>query len=143
VQDAVVPRTRLPEILAAIGRIAERHQVKVCNVFHAGDGNLHPNIPYDASNPDEVHRVELAMREIMRACIDAGGTITGEHGVGVDKLDYMSLVFTADTLAAMCRLREVFDPDRRANPGKVVPMHSCREWHGVPAVRAAIAGSGA
>ena len=136
VQDAVVPRTRLPEVLAAIRAIAERHAVKVCNVFHAGDGNLHPNIGYDASNPDEVARVEHAMKDIMQACIDAGGTITGEHGVGVDKLDYMPLVFSEETLAAMCRLRDVFDPERRANPGKVVPMHSCREWHGVASARA-------
>jgi FAD/FMN-containing dehydrogenase len=104
-------------------------------VFHAGDGNLHPNIGYDATDPDESARVHEAMREIMQACIDAGGTITGEHGVGLDKLDYMQLVFTAPTLDAMCRLRDVFDPDRRANPGKVVPVHSCREWHGAAAWR--------
>ena len=128
VQDAVVPRTKLPETLRAIREIGQRHGVTVCNVFHAGDGNLHPNIPYDASNRDEAERVERAMGEIMRACIDAGGTITGEHGVGLDKIDYMSLVFSEDSLATMCRLREVFDPERRANPGKVVPMHSCREW---------------
>jgi glycolate oxidase subunit GlcD len=142
VQDAVVPRTRLPEVLAAIRAIADRHQVKVCNVFHAGDGNLHPNIGYDASNPVEVERVEHAMRDIMQACIDAGGTITGEHGVGLDKLNYMPLIFSDDTLAAMCRLREVFDPERRANPGKVVPVHSCREWHGVPGTYAARAPRG-
>ena len=128
VQDAVVPRTKLPETLRRIREIGERHGVHVCNVFHAGDGNLHPNIPYDASNAEEAERVERAMGEIMRACIDAGGTITGEHGVGLDKIDYMPLVFSDDSLAAMCRLRDVFDPERRANPGKVVPMHSCREW---------------
>ena len=100
--------------------------------FHAGDGNLHPNIGYDANNPDEQARVHAAMREIMSACVAAGGTITGEHGVGLDKLDYMSLIFSEDSLAAMCRLRDVFDPDHRANPGKVVPVHSCREWHGAP-----------
>ena len=128
VQDAVVPRTKLPETLRRIREIGERHGVTVCNVFHAGDGNLHPNIPYDASNADEAERVERAMGEIMRACIDAGGTITGEHGVGLDKIDYMPLVFSGDSLATMCGLRDVFDPERRANPGKVVPMHSCREW---------------
>ncbi|MFL5578009.1 MAG: FAD-linked oxidase C-terminal domain-containing protein [Gemmatimonadaceae bacterium] len=135
VQDAVVPRTRLPQVLATIREIAERHRVTVCNVFHAGDGNLHPNIAYDASDPDETERVHLAMTEIMRACVAAGGSITGEHGVGVDKLDYMALIFSDASLAAMCRLREAFDPDRRANPGKVVPTHSCREWQGTPAVR--------
>jgi glycolate oxidase subunit GlcD len=128
VQDAVVPRTKLPQTLRAIREIGARHGVTVCNVFHAGDGNLHPNIPYDASNADEAARVERAMGEIMRACIDAGGTITGEHGVGLDKIDYMPLVFSDDSLATMCTLRDVFDPERRANPSKVVPMHACREW---------------
>jgi len=132
VQDAVIPRTRLPDVLAIIREIAERQRITVCNVFHAGDGNLHPNIGYDANNPDEQARVHAAMREIMSACVAAGGTITGEHGIGLDKLDYMSLIFSEDSLAAMCRLRDVFDPDHRANPGKVVPVHSCREWHGAP-----------
>jgi glycolate oxidase subunit GlcD len=132
VQDAVIPRTRLPDVLASIHEIAERHRITVCNVFHAGDGNLHPNIGYDANDPDEQARVHAAMREIMSVCVTAGGTITGEHGIGLDKLDYMDLIFSPESLAAMCRLREVFDPDRRANPGKVVPVHSCREWHGAP-----------
>ena len=132
VQDAVIPRTRLPDVLAVIREIAERQRLTVCNVFHAGDGNLHPNIGYDANDPDEQARVHAAMREIMAACVAAGGTITGEHGIGLDKLDYMSLIFSEDSLAAMCRLREVFDPARRANPGKVVPVRSCREWHGAP-----------
>jgi glycolate oxidase subunit GlcD len=135
VQDAVVPRTRLPAVLAEIARIAERHRVTVCNVFHAGDGNLHPNIPYDANDADESARVHRAMSEIMEACIAAGGTITGEHGVGLDKLPYMDRLFSAATLEAMCALRGVFDPDRRANPGKVVPVHSCREWHAAPSTR--------
>jgi FAD/FMN-containing dehydrogenase len=129
VQDAVVPRTRLAEILDGIARIAAEHRVVVCNVFHAGDGNLHPNIPYDGDDPDEAARVHHAMQQIMALCIDAGGTITGEHGVGFDKLPYMDALFTDETLAAMCRLRPAFDPDRRANPGKVVPVRSCREWY--------------
>ncbi|HUF28122.1 MAG TPA: FAD-linked oxidase C-terminal domain-containing protein [Gemmatimonadaceae bacterium] len=137
VQDAVVPRTRLPDVLARIHEIGERHRVRICNVFHAGDGNLHPNIGYDATDPGETERVHLAMGEIMNACIDAGGTITGEHGVGLDKLEYMDRIFSADALAAMCRVREVFDPDRRSNPGKVVPVHSCREWRMTPAARSA------
>jgi glycolate oxidase subunit GlcD len=132
VQDAVIPRTRLPDVLATIREIAERQRITVCNVFHAGDGNLHPNIGYNANDPDEQARVHAAMQEIMAACVAAGGTITGEHGIGLDKLDYMDLIFSPDSLAAMCRLREVFDPDRRANPGKVVPVHSCREWLGAP-----------
>jgi len=135
VQDAVVPRTKLPSVMAEIGRIAAAHRVTVCNVFHAGDGNLHPNIAYNAGNADESARVHDAMRAIMKLCVDAGGSVTGEHGIGLDKLEYMPLIFSDDTLAAMCRLREVFDPDRRANPGKVVPMRSCREWAGTPAAR--------
>jgi FAD/FMN-containing dehydrogenase len=135
VQDAVIPRTRLPEILAAIHDISERHGVLVCNVFHAGDGNLHPNIAYSADDPAESERVHRAMTEIMHACIAVGGSITGEHGVGLDKMGYMESIFTDNTLNAMCELRGVFDPDRRANPGKVVPSHSCREWHAIPAAR--------
>jgi FAD/FMN-containing dehydrogenase len=138
VQDAVVPRTKLPEVLAEIHNIGQRQRVKVCNVFHAGDGNLHPNIAYDASDADETARVHVAMREIMTLCVDAGGTITGEHGVGLDKLPYMDLIFSPDSLAAMCTLREVFDPERRSNPGKVVPVHACREWHMSPAARPTI-----
>jgi FAD/FMN-containing dehydrogenase len=130
IQDAVVPRTKLPEVLGKIHEIGTRLNVKVCNVFHAGDGNLHPNIGYDANDPDETARVHAAMGEIMRACVDAGGSITGEHGVGLDKLDYMELIFSPESLEAMCTLRSVFDPGRRANPGKVVPTHACKEWYG-------------
>jgi len=135
VQDAVVPRTMLASVLEDIAAIGVRHGVEVCNVFHAGDGNLHPNIPYDATDPAAARRVHAAMREIMERCIAAGGTITGEHGVGIDKLPYMEALFTPDTLDAMCTLRDVFDPLRRANPGKVVPVHACREWYAAPGAR--------
>jgi FAD/FMN-containing dehydrogenase len=135
VQDAVVPRTKLPEVLDRIRDIAARHAVQVCNVFHAGDGNLHPNIPYNADDADESARVHAAMREVMLACIAAGGTITGEHGVGLDKLAYMDQLFSADSLGVMCDLRQVFDPRRLCNPAKVVPVHACREWHGAGAWR--------
>ena len=138
VQDAVVPRTKLAEVLGKVHEIAQRYQVRVCNVFHAGDGNLHPNIPYDAQNADESARVHAAMKEIMQTCIATGGSITGEHGVGLDKIAYMDQLFTGETLTAMCDLRSVFDPKRRANPGKVVPVHSCREWHMAPSGRAAV-----
>jgi glycolate oxidase subunit GlcD len=137
VQDAVIPRTKLPEILETIHAISEKYGVVVCNVFHAGDGNLHPNIAYSADDPDESERVHKAMTEIMRACIDAGGSITGEHGVGLDKMGYMEAIFSETSLNAMCELRGVFDPDRRANPGKVVPIHSCKEWNAVASARAA------
>ena len=135
VQDAVIPRTRLSEILATIHTISDKYGVLVCNVFHAGDGNLHPNIAYSADDPDESERVHKAMTEIMQACIDAGGSITGEHGVGLDKMGYMESIFSETSLNAMCELRGVFDPDRRANPGKVVPIHSCKEWNAVASAR--------
>ncbi len=128
VQDAVVPRSALPDILDRIGEIRDRHGLVISNVFHAGDGNLHPNISYDRRDPLVAARVRDANREIMEACIAAGGSITGEHGVGSDKIDYMARMFDPSTLAAMCDLRRVFDPDERANPGKVIPMRSCREW---------------
>ncbi len=135
VQDAVIPRTKLAEVLAKIRAIGIENGVTVCNVFHAGDGNLHPNLPYNADDPDEAERVHKAMGAIMRACVEVGGSITGEHGVGLDKLGYIELIFSPDSLGAMCRLREVFDPDKRSNPGKVVPVHSCQEWRSTPAAR--------
>src|SRR3954464_2366378 len=135
VQDAVIPRTRLPEILETIHSISEKYGVLVCNVFHAGDGNLHPNIAYSADDPAESERVHKAMTEIMRACIAVGGSITGEHGVGLDKMGYMEDIFSVPSLNAMCELRGVFDPERRSNPGKVVPIHSCKEWQSIPGAR--------
>ncbi len=121
VQDATVPRTRLPQVLARIAEIGSRYGLRVANVFHAGDGNLHPNIVFDRRDPDERDRVERASREIMQVCVDAGGTITGEHGVGVDKRRYMPLVFTPVELEALAAVRRVFDPDGLWNPGKVLP----------------------
>jgi glycolate oxidase subunit GlcD len=128
VQDAVVPRSALPDVLDAVAEIGARHGLTVSNVFHAGDGNLHPNITFDRRNADERRRVEEASAEIMAACIAAGGTITGEHGVGRDKLRYMPRLFDPTTLAAMREARRAFDPEERANPGKVIPVHACREW---------------
>jgi glycolate oxidase subunit GlcD len=128
VQDAVVPRSALPDVLERIAAIAAEHRVRVSNVFHAGDGNLHPNLSFDARNADEVARVEAASGEIMRACVDAGGSITGEHGVGVDKLAYMPLIFSPDDLGLMAAVRRAFDPAGLANPGKVIPTAQCNEW---------------
>jgi glycolate oxidase subunit GlcD len=130
VQDAVVPRSTLPDVLETIAAIGARYGLTVSNVFHAGDGNLHPNISFDGRDAAERHRVEQASAEIMAACIAAGGTITGEHGVGRDKLRYMHQVFDSTTLGVMRDVRRVFDPAERANPGKVIPMHACREWQG-------------
>lgn len=121
VQDATVPRSRLPEVLAKISEIGDEYGLNVANVFHAGDGNLHPNLLFDREDEEEVRRVEAASKEIMRACVAAGGTITGEHGVGVDKREYMPLIYNPDTLEAMGRIRRVFDPAGLCNPGKVLP----------------------
>jgi glycolate oxidase len=121
VQDATVPRSLVPDALARISEIGKRHNLKIANVFHAGDGNLHPNILFDRSDADELARVELASREIMNVCVEMGGTITGEHGVGLDKRAYMSLVHSPDELDAMRRVKSVFDPAGNMNPGKVVP----------------------
>jgi FAD/FMN-containing dehydrogenase len=135
VQDAVVPRSALPNIMDEIEKIRSHYGLTISNVFHAGDGNLHPNISFDRRDPAVVSRVQLACREIMAACVAAGGSITGEHGVGSDKLDYMPWIFDAETLGAMRAVRRVFDPAERANPGKVVPVHACREWHAVRSTR--------
>ena len=128
VQDAVVPRSALPDIMDRIEQIRRRHGLTISNVFHAGDGNLHPNISFDRRDPGLAGRVHLACREIMAACVEAGGSITGEHGVGSDKIDYMPWIFDPETLASMRAVRRAFDPAERANPGKVVPLHACREW---------------
>lgn len=121
VQDATVPRSRLPAVLARISEIGRRHDLTVANVFHAGDGNLHPNLLFDRRDPDQLARVEAASSEIMAACIEAGGTITGEHGVGIDKRRYLPLVCSPPVLRAMGEVRRVFDPGGRCNPGKVLP----------------------
>jgi FAD/FMN-containing dehydrogenase len=128
VQDAVVPRSALPAVLDQITAIGRQYGLLLSNVFHAGDGNLHPNISFDHRDADLAERVHQASREIMAVCVAAGGSITGEHGVGSDKLEYMSLIFDPTTLSAMCDVRRVFDPEQRANPRKVVPVHYCREW---------------
>jgi glycolate oxidase subunit GlcD len=130
VQDAVVPRSKLPETLARIYEIANRHDIRMCNMFHAGDGNLHPTILFDRRDAALVERVEKASREMMRACVDAGGTITGEHGVGLDKREYMELIFSDAEMEAMCAVRRVFNPRGLANPAKILPIHICREWVG-------------
>jgi glycolate oxidase subunit GlcD len=142
VQDAVVPRSALPDVLERIDVIGKAYGLPVSNVFHAGDGNLHPNINYDRAQPDARERVERACAEIMHVCIDAGGSVTGEHGIGIDKLRYMASIFDSDTLAAMRAVRRAFDPEERSNPGKVVPVHACREWWSAHQLRnAALAGS--
>ena len=121
VHDAVVPRARLPEVLEKVLAIGDRHRIKLSNVFHAGDGNLHPNISFDRRDADELARVMAAGEEILRVCVEAGGVITGEHGIGSEKKEYMRLVFDEADLDAMKRLRAAFDPDGVCNPGKIFP----------------------
>jgi glycolate oxidase len=121
-QDGVVPRTRVPDILQAIATTAERHRLRIANVFHAGDGNIHPIILYDERDADEVRRVIAAGQEILRACVDLGGSITGEHGVGVEKCAELPLIFGPHDLMVMQQLRAVFDPERHCNPGKIFPL---------------------
>jgi len=120
-QDGVVPRTRLPEILARIERIGVRHRLRIGNVFHAGDGNIHPIILFDERDREETTRVLAAGHEILEACIALGGSVTGEHGIGIEKIRELGLSFGIDDLAVMQRVRAAFDPARRANPGKIFP----------------------
>jgi glycolate oxidase len=120
VQDGVVPRTRLPETLRRIAALSERHGLRVANVFHAGDGNLHPLVLYDAEAGQSERAQELAAA-ILEACIQAGGSLTGEHGIGLDKACNMPAMFAAADLETMQRLRGAFDPDGRCNPGKLFP----------------------
>jgi glycolate oxidase subunit GlcD len=122
IQDAVVPRSRLPEVLDSAYRIASRYQLRIANVFHAGDGNLHPLICFDSRSPDEVNRVKEAGRELMETCVRAGGSITGEHGVGFDKRELLPLIFSEADMDTMLRVRLAFDPTGLCNPGKIIPM---------------------
>jgi glycolate oxidase len=121
VQDGVIPRTRLPEVLRRIDELSTAAGLRVANVFHAGDGNLHPLVLYDAAVPGEPERAEQLAGAIVIACVEAGGSITGEHGVGVDKKRYMPRQFEEGDLEAFQRLRCAFDPAGLANPGKVMP----------------------
>ncbi len=120
-QDCVIPRSALPEVLEKIGEIARRFDLRIANVFHAGDGNLHPIVLYDDRDEEQVRRVLECNGEIVRACVEAGGTITGEHGVGVEKLEFMPLIFSDTDLATMERVRAAFDPAGLCNPGKLLP----------------------
>jgi len=121
VQDGVIPRTKLPEVLRQIDELAREYELQVANVFHAGDGNLHPLVCYDGHRRGEPERAEELAGLIVKACVDAGGSITGEHGVGVDKKRYMPQMFGEADLATFQRLRCAFDPEGLANPGKVMP----------------------
>ncbi|HYT87409.1 MAG TPA: FAD-linked oxidase C-terminal domain-containing protein, partial [Gemmataceae bacterium] len=120
-QDGVVPRTKLPHILRVIRAIGEKYQIAIANVFHAGDGNIHPILLFDERDQDQVRRVLAASHEILEECINCGGSVTGEHGIGVEKIDFMSRLFTPEDLAIMLRLRSAFNPEGRCSPAKMFP----------------------
>ncbi|HEY7647462.1 MAG TPA: FAD-linked oxidase C-terminal domain-containing protein [Methylomirabilota bacterium] len=128
VMDGVIPRTRLPYVLSRVNEIVAAHGLRVGNVFHAGDGNLHPNILYDPRIPGEEARVVEAGAQIMKLCAEVGGSISGEHGIGLEKADFMPFIFSAADLDFMQRLKQAFNPTGRCNPGKVFPTRkSCGE----------------
>jgi glycolate oxidase subunit GlcD len=128
VMDAVIPRTQLPRVLAEVDRIALRYELPVANVFHAGDGNLHPLILFDGRRPDQVDRIFAMGEEILKICVDAGGSLSGEHGIGYEKKEYMGMVFTEADLETMLRVKAVFNPDGLLNPDKIFPTRrSCTE----------------
>ena len=131
--DTVVPRSKLPAVLSQVYAIARRHDLLVLNVFHAGDGNLHPLLVFDKREPGVMARVHAAGAEIVRVSVEAGGVLSGEHGIGIEKRDMMPLMFSSVDLAAQQALREAFDPHRRANPGKVLPSPAtCADVQSVP-----------
>jgi glycolate oxidase len=145
VMDGVVPRTKLPETLAKIDAISERTGFKICNVFHAGDGNLHPLVLFDAFQPGQYEAVLAIGDEILKLCADAGGSVTGEHGIGLEKRENIRYVFSDDDLDVMDRVRRVFDPHLLMNPGKVFPAgdlqpSALRTPPGNPRRQAAVAG---
>ena len=120
-QDGVVPRTKLPEILRFITALSEKYKIRIANVFHAGDGNIHPILLFDERDADEVERVLQASHEILDQCIALGGSVTGEHGIGVEKIGFMPQLFTPDDLAAMVALRMMFNPSGLCSPEKMIP----------------------
>jgi glycolate dehydrogenase FAD-linked subunit len=122
--DGVIPLSRIADVLARIADICAGHGLRVANVFHAGDGNLHPLILYDANNADEAMHAELAGAEILKLCVEVGGCLTGEHGVGIEKRDLMSVQYSAADLSVQMRIKSVFDPNWLLNPGKVFPLEA-------------------
>ncbi len=126
--DGTIPRRRLPEVLARMAELSTKHGLRVANVFHAGDGNLHPLILYDANNPGELESAEALGSEILKLCVEVGGVLTGEHGVGVEKRDLMPTMFSEDDLKQQQRVKCAFDPESLLNPGKMFPeLHRCAE----------------
>jgi glycolate oxidase len=120
-QDGVVPRTKLPEILEFIIACGHRHGLRIVNVFHAGDGNIHPILLFDERDSEQVTRVLKASDEILGMCIDLGGSVTGEHGIGVEKISFMDRLFAPEDLNVMRSIRDCFNPTGRCSPGKMLP----------------------
>jgi glycolate oxidase len=127
--DGVVPRSRLPQVLSAVGEIGEHYKLPVANVFHAGDGNLHPNILFDLRDREVLHQVEGAGEEMLRAVVELGGALSGEHGIGLEKSAFMPWVYSPDDLDAMQRVKRVFDVDGILNPGKIFPDPTRKQVH--------------
>jgi glycolate oxidase len=128
VQDGVIPRSRLPEVLAKISEISGRSGLRIANVFHAGDGNLHPLVLFDARIPGETDKAIEAGSAVLKICADVGGSITGEHGVGIEKKEEMRFIFNDDELQTQMDIRSVFNPDNLCNPDKIFPKPSrCAE----------------
>jgi glycolate oxidase len=126
--DGTIPRKRLPEVLARMRELSDKHRLRFCNVFHAGDGNLHPLILFDANQSDELERAEKFGADILRLCVEVGGVLTGEHGVGIEKRDLMDTMFDEVDMAQQLRVKCAFDPESLLNPGKVFPvLHRCAE----------------
>ena len=126
--DGTIPRKQLAYVLERMDELAAKHELRVANVFHAGDGNLHPLILYDAAKDGDIERAEAFGADILRLCVEVGGVLTGEHGVGVEKRDLMGTMFSEVDLAQQQRLKCAFDPEHRLNPGKVFPtLHRCAE----------------
>ncbi|MDP4237711.1 MAG: FAD-linked oxidase C-terminal domain-containing protein, partial [Bacteroidota bacterium] len=127
-QDGVIPRHALPEVLEQIAAIGEKHQLRIANIFHAGDGNLHPAILYNEKDPESVRRVLEASKDILKLCISRNGSITGEHGIGIEKKEALGWMFGEMDIAIMARLRNVFNGQGMLNPGKFLPTdHPCLE----------------
>jgi glycolate oxidase len=120
-QDGMVPRSKLPEMMRFVYAVGEKYGLRIANIFHAGDGNLHPCILFDERKPDEVERALKVSTEIIRRCVEVGGSVTGEHGVGLEKRAFMPFMFTPDELAVMRKIKAVFDPEGVCNPGKIFP----------------------
>ena len=127
--DGVVPRSRLPQVLSAVGEIGEHYRLPVANVFHAGDGNLHPNILFDMRDRQVLHQVEEAGEEMLRAVVELGGALSGEHGIGLEKSAFMPWIYSPDDLDAMKRVKNVFDPNGILNPGKIFPDPDRKPLH--------------